>query len=303
VTGYLVEPADHATPLILAIGRTIVSVAGLEKMLLAEIVSLRMEAGATQQEVAGDITRLESTPAGALLSALRELGLEPDLEHRIADAIDRRNGLVHRLYEDPVLARALVDPEALPAAVEQLEGLALDCAEIALELHLANRESLEAMVGSQGQLTEMVRALNPADAPDPRTRRQIEALQAFGDIDYDAIMADLISTDPSAADSLPTVATEWVDLLIDGPERGDPEQLGEQLRERIDRLEINVSPHPGPLVTAPPPGRSFVKAQARVPGQSAETVRVQIEGALSAPGVRFDESAAVESLDMLVVIL
>jgi hypothetical protein len=54
-----------------------------------------------------ELSKLDKLTSGGLLEKLRKLGLPEELDKRIADAVDRRNDLVHRTFEDPELARAI----------------------------------------------------------------------------------------------------------------------------------------------------------------------------------------------------
>jgi hypothetical protein len=190
VTAYFAEPDGEATPLLLAIGRAVLGVAGLEKMLLAELARLLVErhAGAdevTSRRVGEELARLERLPAGQLLAELRGLQLAPELDERIGDVIERRNWLVHHIVEDPAIAKAVAGGEIEPA-VKQVEQLALDAAALAVELHSVAGARLAAAIGkSPAELLEMMKAVDPATIDDPDERRQLEAIQAFNDLDIE----------------------------------------------------------------------------------------------------------------------
>jgi hypothetical protein len=97
VTAYFEEPDrdGEAVPLYLAVGRALLAVAGLEKMMLLEIAQLLVERNpdasiAQNRKLAWELSRLECLTGGQLLRELRNLDLSPDLDERIGDAIDRR---------------------------------------------------------------------------------------------------------------------------------------------------------------------------------------------------------------------
>jgi hypothetical protein len=187
-TGSFVEPDETAGPLLMAIGRAVFAAAGLEKTLqleIARLLSVRHAAeDATPSPTLGqELSRLENLTAGQLLRELRDLNLPADLDKRISDAIERRNQLVHRTFEDPELAKAASSDEHMDAVVKRVEQLALDCAELAVELQLVAIPALEAILGkSRAQLIEIVRSIDPGTITDSRERKQLEAIQTFDDL-------------------------------------------------------------------------------------------------------------------------
>jgi hypothetical protein len=192
VTAYFAEPDKNGSPLLLAIGRAVLGVAGLEKMLLAEIARLLVERHgggdeARRERASKELARLERLPAGQLLAELRGLELARELDERIGDVIERRNWLVHHLVEDPVIAKAVAGEEIEPA-VEQVEQLALDAAALAVELHAVAGTRLAAAIGkSPAELLKIMKSVDPATIEDPDERRQLEAIQAFDDLDVDVL--------------------------------------------------------------------------------------------------------------------
>ena len=183
-------------PLLLAIGGAVVAVAGLEKALQLELVRIYFEravaaADAPPGELAKEIARVERLTAGEARHELRKLGLPADLDRRIDDVVTRRNQLVHRILEDPELVRAVASGEGIDAAVQRIEQLALDCGELAVELHRFAGGKLEARLGrSQQELLVLVQSLDPATITDPRDRRQLEAIIAMGAVDFSSPPSD-----------------------------------------------------------------------------------------------------------------
>jgi len=62
---------------------------------------LRTEDEGMSRQLDDDLAKLATAPAGPLHKALRGLGLPEELDQRIADAIHRRNQIVHHMTEDP----------------------------------------------------------------------------------------------------------------------------------------------------------------------------------------------------------
>ncbi len=145
VTGWFVDEDEQGRPLLLAMGRVVTGVAALEghlKLELARFMSERAiaEGMANDEErrrkLDTELAGLDALTAGDLRRELQKFGLPSDLDERIDDAIKRRNRFVHHLMEDPVLLSAAVSGKGLEAAVAQLERLAIDSGELAVELHL-----------------------------------------------------------------------------------------------------------------------------------------------------------------------
>jgi hypothetical protein len=67
--------APALEPLLLAIGRAMLSAAALEKVLLVDIASRRAQREGLTPKLGDDLARLERLPAGALLQRLQELGI------------------------------------------------------------------------------------------------------------------------------------------------------------------------------------------------------------------------------------
>jgi hypothetical protein len=171
VTGYFVEPDEYGAPLLLAIGRAVWGVAALEKTLQLELALILCERAAASSDAQSDsfakrLSRVEDLTAGQARHELRLLGLPTDLDERIDGAAKRRNQLVHHIVEDPQLVRAIATGEGMDAEVKRVERLALDCGELAVELHDFAVAKLEGIL------------------EDPRERAQVEAAQAAADLDW-----------------------------------------------------------------------------------------------------------------------
>jgi hypothetical protein len=182
VHGSFVEPDERAAPLLHAIGRVVWAAAALEKVLLMEIVRLRHKRdGVFPPEV--ELAKLELATAGQLLNQLRDLLLPDDLVKRIEAAIEGRNRLIHHPLENPEMVRAIASGEGVAAVLEKIDRLALDCGELAVELHTVAAARLEVMLGtSREELLAMLNAVDLETIEDPRLRDQLEAVRAFGDL-------------------------------------------------------------------------------------------------------------------------
>lgn len=188
MTGWFVEPDERAVALLLPMGHVVWAAGALEKSLLLELTRLRGERDG-QLPAEEEISKLERLTAGPLLEHLRKLELPSDLTERIADAIDRRNGLFHRAFEDPDLVRAVAHGERLDAQVKRVEQLAIDCGELAVELQLVATKRLTAMLGIPlEQMVELARSVDVDSIEDARSRRQLEAVRALGDVDIAAVL-------------------------------------------------------------------------------------------------------------------
>jgi hypothetical protein len=208
VTGFFVEPDEAGTPLAIAIGRAVVAAAALEKTLqleLARLLYIEHAGSGTEPDstLAHDLSRLDNFTAGRLLKELRRLGLPTDLDKRIGDAVRRRNDVVHRTFEDPELARATTGRGNVDLVVDRIERLALDCGELAVELEMFAIPKLRELTGkSHVDLIDLVKAVDASTITDPRERKQLEAVQAFAELeDLSAVLEALgISERPDKAD-------------------------------------------------------------------------------------------------------
>jgi hypothetical protein len=184
VSGSYDEPDPSATAASAAIGQAVLAVAALEKCLELELLRL-VAAQAGAEENLGPLleARLASMSrmtAGQLLREVRRLGLPSDLDDRISAVITRRNDLVHHMYEDPAFVQAFLGGEHLRLAMGRLQQLAVDAAELAVELQLFAVPKLEAVFGlTQQDLVQLVKGMDAQAVTDARYRKQVDAIQAF----------------------------------------------------------------------------------------------------------------------------
>lgn len=201
VVGSWVEPDDGARPLLHLIGKVVVAVGGLEKAMQLELARLICEEFARGGEAGSDalgpkLDALTRLPGGELLRRLRTFRLPADLADRIDDVIQHRNQLVHHLYEDPELAKAIIDGADLSGVLQRFERLAVDSGELAVELQLFAMPRLEALFGAtRAQMVEMVKELDPATLDNARDREQLEALQALTNLPGLATALDELGDD------------------------------------------------------------------------------------------------------------
>lgn len=186
VAAYFAELDEAAIPFFTALGQVIVAAAALEGNLRLELTRLLFAAQDGQEVARGktlseQVAELETLTAGQLLRRLREQGLPEDLERRIDDAVSRRNRLVHHLFEDPQLVKAIAGTETPDDALARLQQLALDCAALSVELQLFALPKIEASMGaSKEDLLDFILSLDPAHIQQQAERKQVEAIQALG---------------------------------------------------------------------------------------------------------------------------
>lgn len=183
VSGYIDEPDERSDPLLRAMGQLVWGASALEKVLLLVIALLCAERDG-EFPSPKKLAQLEHAPAGALFRELKTLDLPADLDRRIADAIDRRNRVIHRAVEDPEIVRAIVGGESIDPVVKRVQQTAIDCGQIAVELQAVASPRLEKMLGkTQNELLALLAAVNLETVGDVRSREQLEAIQALGDTD------------------------------------------------------------------------------------------------------------------------
>lgn len=200
VTGSFVEANDPGIPVLIAIGRAVAAAAGLEMNLRLEATRLLLVTGAGDTDGDGglreELARLEELTAGQLLKRMRDLDLPEDLDKRIASAIERRNALVHHTFDDPDVAKAVGGSGDMTEVVNRINRLALDCGELAVELQLFALPRIEAVIGIPiANLATHVMSIDTREITDPRERRQLEAIQAFGDPQRLAGARDVVVSD------------------------------------------------------------------------------------------------------------
>lgn len=189
VTATFGDREDPASPLLCSLGPVIFAVAALEKSLQLELSRLRLIQRATMRQRAGlslrqQLHAMDGMTAGRLLSELRKLRLPEELDRRIAAVVRRRNTLVHQLHGDADLVRALNQGgDDAKAMSDRFDRLALDAAELAVELQLFALPKLESMLGmSVAQAVELISAVDMHTIDDPREREQMAAVRAPDDV-------------------------------------------------------------------------------------------------------------------------
>ncbi len=172
------DPPDPLVePLLVSLGRVILGANALEKILLVDIARRRADDEGLVEQLSIDLTRLEKQPAGVLLQRLTALGLSTNLSERVADAIRRRNLLVHHFMEDLQFAQA-AQGQDVDAAVNRIDALAADCQALINEIAPAAFAGVEAVLGADLQtLAQTLSALDPQDIADDALRAQIESAQ------------------------------------------------------------------------------------------------------------------------------
>lgn len=155
----------------------------LEVVLLLLVVQLRDDREGefpTEKEFA----YLEEASAGKRLGLLRKLDIPSDLEARIDDAIDRRNRIIHHMFECPEIVGAVISGKGIDAAVEQIEQVALDCGKLGVELYAVAGPQFEAKVGkTPAELVEILGSVELDSVEDPHLREQLEAVRTMQGLD------------------------------------------------------------------------------------------------------------------------
>lgn len=188
-SGYFEEPDETALPLMVALGRFVLSTAMLEKALQLELVRAHYERAHACGIVEGHglqkvLTEIEQMTSGQARSQLEVLGLPEDLNARIRSAVARRNALLHRPLEDAELVRAIGTGEGIDEVVKRIERLAIDCGELGVELERFAGDRLTAMLGmNREEIAQLVASLDVSTVEDRRVRAQLEAVKAAG-IDF-----------------------------------------------------------------------------------------------------------------------
>jgi len=180
VTVSLVESDESSTALLLAMGRAIIAAAGLERALQLELACLLLEGHVVtpNPKLESELADSDTLTARQLLGRLRNVDLPEELDVRIAEAIRRRNDLVHHTFGDPDLAAFVLDGKSSSALVDRIDQLAADCASLTVELELVAVPRLERALGkSRAELIEMATSIDPTAIADPRERRRLEAIQ------------------------------------------------------------------------------------------------------------------------------
>jgi hypothetical protein len=170
------DPVDErVAPIVLALGRTVLGASALEKLLLVELTQRRAKSGGLTEELSRQIAELERRPAGELLRALRELGIEQELATRIAGVIERRNRLVHGAIADPIIARPFATGEGVDEAVDYIDALGADIQAIINEIGPGAFSGAEAALGhSMRELLEAAKAIDLDQIEDPGLRGELD---------------------------------------------------------------------------------------------------------------------------------
>jgi hypothetical protein len=171
-----VEPGFE--PLLISIGRAVLAAAALEKVLLVDIARRRADRDGLVDQLSEDVSKLERQPAGSLLTALKELGLTDELAQRTGELILRRNNLVHRFLEDPVIVSALESGNIDPV-IEQVDRVAVDCQTVVNEIAPDAFGGVAQIFGMPVErVVDLVRAVDPASITDERLREQLVLIQS-----------------------------------------------------------------------------------------------------------------------------
>lgn len=179
-TGEQLEPPDaRLRPLLQSIGRAVLAAAALEKILLVDVARRRAERDGLNKRLGEDLWGLERQTAGALLTTLKQLGIDDRLAEQINEVIARRNHLIHHFMEDPDVMIALADGGIAEVAA-RVDRLALDCQILGNAVAPGAFRELERVLGaSLDELTEVVRALDLEAIGDQRLREQLATVQAM----------------------------------------------------------------------------------------------------------------------------
>jgi hypothetical protein len=167
---------EGAVPLTHAIGRAVVSVAVLEKVLLAAVVTRDLGAqGTPRRHVSEEASNLRMRSAGALLRHVRGLGIDERLLDRAADVIARRNQVVHHLMEDLPVALALETGHEINDTVVRIDQLSADCQLVIDELALVAFANMEAAFGlTVSELAEQLTDMELEAAHEDTLREMLE---------------------------------------------------------------------------------------------------------------------------------
>jgi len=172
-------------PLLIAIGRAVISAAALEAVLRLEAARLLLAEHRADDAAAGaplsrELSRLDGLTAPGLLKRLTRLDLPGDLDRAVRDVLGRRDDMVHRAFLDTELTGAVTKQESVDAVVKRIDRLALDCAELAVEL---DAYAVSTLLGLTGE--SLAQLVHPAGEQDPSARidlfesKQLEAVRAL----------------------------------------------------------------------------------------------------------------------------
>jgi hypothetical protein len=155
----------------------------LQVYAVAELVELHE---LTDPQFSAEMTRFLKLTGGQVRRRMRQLGLAvPEhLATAIDDAIDRRNALIHRSFQDLELARAAFENRSVDPLIDRMDQLARDCASLMFDLQRRAVPKLCAAIGmSPHELLGAVDATDPEVVPDAEQRQQLSHLQAFAGLE------------------------------------------------------------------------------------------------------------------------
>lgn len=165
------ELEKKLAPLLRAIGRMVLAVASLEKLLLGYIAQDAAMSSEDHSEIAKRITELEKRPAGILVSELSKLNLHRAVSARLADVVTRRNDVVHHFMETPDAALALQSGDHLEPLLARIDGVTNDCANLIGELYPEALRGMNLLAGgSLADLVDEIRDIDPAMIDDEQMR-------------------------------------------------------------------------------------------------------------------------------------
>jgi TDG/mug DNA glycosylase family protein len=242
VAAYFADLDQAAIPFLTALGQVVIAAAALEGNLRLELARLLFAAQGSEDVDGGktlgeQVAELETLTAGQLLGRLRKRGLPKDLERRIDDAVSHRNQVVHHLFEDPQLVRAIGTTDAPDDTIGNLQKLALDCAALSVELQHFALPKIEASLGaSKEELLDLVLSLDPAAVQQEAEREQLEAIQTLGTAAGLAGHSESLSSDPWSLTEHHRIKVDWMGEQV--------ETLADLLRPGLRVVCIGINPSP-----------------------------------------------------------
>jgi hypothetical protein len=178
-------------PLAQAIGRAVLGVAGLEKVLLVEIAQRRAHSQPVAEKLGQELRQLETKPAGVLLKALRALGIPAATASRIQDVIEKRNQLVHRFAEFPGMLAAIAMRSGMAEIVRSVDAISIECQALINEIAPTAFGGAEGALGtSLPMLLEMARSVDLDTVDDAHLRSQLELIRQVPQEDLNQLVAE-----------------------------------------------------------------------------------------------------------------
>ncbi len=159
------------------IGATVIAAASLEKSLLGAVI---LREGGVASLTPKQITIFESETGGQLLGRLRGKGMDAPLVDRADDLIKRRNKLIHGLFEDVDVARAMTHGDGFDELRDGIEQLGMECHALSQELQLDHKRAVEDGFGmSLSEIATAFMKVNPSVIEDPAQREELERVRSF----------------------------------------------------------------------------------------------------------------------------